>query len=95
MCIVIIENVQIPVVKIVKFSFYFICQPIYTYNYIWLIFVFFINYVVAWDLDDDWISMCILIVCLIKYYLNMLNLTNIEGNHYKYYTSYYPLFNNL
>ena len=45
--------------------------------------------------DDDWISMCILIVCLIKYYLNMLNLTNIEGNHYKYYTSYYLLFNNL
>ena len=30
----------------------------------------------------------------IKYYI-MLNLPNIEGNHYKYYTSYYPFFNNL
>ena len=29
--------------------------------------------------------MCIVIVCLIKYYLNMLNLTNMEGNHYKYF----------
>ena len=47
-----------------------------------------INYIVAWAFDDE----C---VCLIKYYLHMLNLTNIEGNHYKYYTSYYPLFNNL
>ena len=57
---------------------------------------FGINYVVAWDyFDDDWTSMCIVIVCLIKYYLNMLNLTNIEGNHYTYYTSYYPLLNNL
>ena len=34
---------------------------------------------------------CVL-VCLIKYYLN---LTNIEGNHYKYYTSYYSFFNTL
>ena len=34
-------------------------------------------------------------MCVIKYYLHMINLTNIEGNHYKYYTSYYPLFNNL
>ena len=48
-------------------------------------------YVGAWDCDDDWISMCTVFVCLIKYYI-MLNLTNIEGNHYKYYTSYYPFF---
>ena len=34
--------------------------------------------------------------CMLNYVdLHMLNLTNIEGNHYKYYTSYYPLFNNL
>ena len=44
-------------------------------------------YVAAWDCDDDCISMCTVFVCLIKYYI-MLNLTNIEGNHYKYYTSY-------
>ena len=47
------------------------------------------------DFDDDWISMCTAIVCLIKFYLNMLKLTNIDGNHYKYYTSYYHLFNKL
>ena len=47
------------------------------------------------DFDDDWISMCTVIVCLIKFYLNMLKLTNIDGNHYKYYTSYYHLFNKL
>ena len=51
--------------------------------------------VAAWDCDDDRISMCTVIVCLVKYYLNnMLNLTNIEGNHYTYYTSCYPLSTN-
>ena len=45
----------------------------------------------AWDCDDDWISMCMVFVCLIQYYI-MLNLTNIEDNHYKYYTSYYLFF---
>ena len=44
---------------------------------------FCINYVVALDFGDDWISMCIVIVCLINYYLNILNLTYIEGNHNK------------
>ena len=46
------------------------------------IYVFF--NVAAWEFYDDWISMCTVFVCLIKYYLNVLNLTNIEGNHYKY-----------
>ena len=59
-----------------------------------LLICFFLYYVAAWDFDDDWISMCIVFVCLIKYYLNMLNLTNIDGNHYKYYTSYYPFSTN-
>ena len=38
MCIVIIENVQIPVVEIVIQVLFNICQPIIIYNYIWLIF---------------------------------------------------------
>ena len=42
---------------------------------------------IAWNLDDDWIQMCTVIVYLIKYYLNMLHLTNIEGHHYLYYNS--------
>ena len=48
----------------------------------------FLYYVAAWDFDDDWISMCIVCVCLIKSHV-------IEDNHCKYYTSYYPFFNKL
>ena len=48
-------------------------QPIYMVD--------FLYYVATWNFDDDWISMCTVFVCLIKYYLNIINLTNIEGNH--------------
>ena len=34
---------------------------------------FYIDYVVAWEFKDDYISICTVFVCLIKYYLNVLN----------------------
>ena len=37
-----------------------------------------IENVVAWYCGDD---VCTVFVCLIKYYLNMLNVTKIECNH--------------
>ena len=41
---------------------------------------FNINYVVAWDFDDDddYKLTCALFVCLITYYFNILNKTNIR-----------------
>ena len=70
-------------------------MPTNIYICIYDILYLFLYYVAALDFDDVWISMCTICVCLIKYYLNMLNLTNIEGNHYKYYTFYYHFFNKL